>query len=210
VTQWPAARAIAAPVEADLGGTDILVNNAGVSRMTRFLDLDEAEWDRVMNINLKGVFLTCRAVLPGMVERKRGGHVINIRSVLSKLGEPNFSHYAASKFGVLGLTQSIAQEMAQYDITANTVRPGESCIRHSGTGFSSKPLRSRPTEPRVFPTPTCRINCPARRPGPRRGRYQCRMRRAGRRAAFLTRLRGRPPECLQSYAAGSCSRRSQV
>jgi NAD(P)-dependent dehydrogenase (short-subunit alcohol dehydrogenase family) len=66
-----------------------------------------------MNINLKGVFLTCRAVLPGMVERKRGGHVINIRSVLSKLGEPNFSHYAASKFGVLGLTQSIAQEMAQ-------------------------------------------------------------------------------------------------
>jgi NAD(P)-dependent dehydrogenase (short-subunit alcohol dehydrogenase family) len=92
--------------------------------MTRFLDLDEAEWDRVMNINLKGVFLTCRAVLPGMVERKRGGHVINIRSVLNKLGEPNFSHYAASKFGVLGLTQSIAKVMAQYDIIAKTIRPG--------------------------------------------------------------------------------------
>jgi NAD(P)-dependent dehydrogenase (short-subunit alcohol dehydrogenase family) len=124
VRRWEAAQRIAAAVDSDLGGVDILVNNAGVSKIVPFLDLDEAEWDRLMNINLKGVFLTCRAVLPGMVKRKRGGRVINMGSVLSKLGEANFAHYAASKFGVLGLTQTISAEMARHGITANTVCPG--------------------------------------------------------------------------------------
>lgn len=124
VTKWEEARSIAAAVESDCGGTDILVNNAGVSRLVTFLEIDEAEWDRTMNINLKGVYLTCRAVLPGMIQRKRGGRVINIGSIMSKQGEANFSHYAASKFAVLGLTQAIAQEMAKHDITANTVCPG--------------------------------------------------------------------------------------
>jgi meso-butanediol dehydrogenase / (S,S)-butanediol dehydrogenase / diacetyl reductase len=108
----------------ELGGVDILVNNAGVSRLIQFLDIDEKEWDRLMNINLKGVFNTCRAILPGMVARGRGGRVINLGSILSKFGEENFSHYAASKFAVLGLTQAIASEMAHHNITANTVCPG--------------------------------------------------------------------------------------
>ena len=124
VRRWDAAQKVAAAVDADLGGIDILVNNAGVSKIVPFLDLDEAEWDRLMDINLKGVFLTCRAVLPGMIARKRGGRVINMGSVLSKLGEPNFAHYAASKFGVLGLTQAISAEVARHGITANTVCPG--------------------------------------------------------------------------------------
>lgn len=123
VTSWAAAQQVTAAVERDLGGIGILVNNAGVSRVSQFLDIDEAEWDRVITINLKGVYLTCRAVLPGMVMRQYG-RVVNLGSILSKIGEENFSHYAASKFGVLGLTQAIAAEMAKHGITANTVCPG--------------------------------------------------------------------------------------
>jgi len=117
------ARRVVGAVEAQLGGIDILVNNAGVSRLVQFLDLDEAEWDRLMNINLKGVFLSCSTVLPGMVARGYG-RIVNLGSILSKIGEENFSHYSASKFAVLGLTQAIAAEMAKHGITANTVCPG--------------------------------------------------------------------------------------
>src|SRR5439155_22435523 len=86
-------------------------------------DLPEAEWDRVVTVNLKGVFTTCRAVLPGMVER-RSGRVVNIASILGKTGEQGFAHYSASKFGVIGLTQTIAAEMAAHGITVNSVCPG--------------------------------------------------------------------------------------
>lgn len=112
-----------ATIETNLGPVQILVNNAGVSHFTAFLDMSEEEWDQVLTINLKGVFLTCRAVLPAMAARK-SGKIVNMASILAKLGEPNFAHYSASKFGVLGLTQSIAAEFASYNITANCVCPG--------------------------------------------------------------------------------------
>jgi NAD(P)-dependent dehydrogenase (short-subunit alcohol dehydrogenase family) len=123
VTKWQAALDVVAQVEADLGPIDILVNNAGVSSVVPFLVLDEAEWDRVLEINLKGTFVTCRAVLPGMVARKQG-RVVNMSSILGKAGEANFAHYSASKFGVIGLSQSLAAEMAPHGITVNTVCPG--------------------------------------------------------------------------------------
>jgi NAD(P)-dependent dehydrogenase (short-subunit alcohol dehydrogenase family) len=123
VTRWDETQRVVAEIEAAFGRIDILVNNAGVSRFVSFLEIDEAEWDRVVDINLKGVFLTCRAVLPGMIKR-RYGRVVNMGSILSKMGEAQFSHYSASKFGVLGLTQAIASEVAQHDVTANTVCPG--------------------------------------------------------------------------------------
>jgi meso-butanediol dehydrogenase / (S,S)-butanediol dehydrogenase / diacetyl reductase len=123
VTNWVEAQAVVEQTEARLGPIAVLVCNAGVSRSVPILDLEEKEWDRVLDINLKGVYLSCRAVLPGMTAR-RYGRIINMGSVLSKFGEPNFSHYAASKFGVLGLTQAIAGEVAPFDITANTVCPG--------------------------------------------------------------------------------------
>jgi NAD(P)-dependent dehydrogenase (short-subunit alcohol dehydrogenase family) len=123
VTSWDGARQVVRDVEGELGPIGVLVNNAGVSRRVVFLDLPEAEWDRVVAVNLKGVFNTCRAVLPGMVER-RSGRVVNIASILGKTGEEGFAHYAASKFGVIGLTQTVAAEMAPYGITANAVCPG--------------------------------------------------------------------------------------
>lgn len=123
VTQAASVADTVAAIERDLGPIAILVNNAGVSHFTAFLDMSEAEWDQVLTVNLKGVFLTCRAVLPGMAAR-RAGRIVNMSSILGKLGEPNFVHYAASKFGVLGLTQSLAAEFAAFDITANCVCPG--------------------------------------------------------------------------------------
>lgn len=123
VTSWEGAHNLFNKVEDEVGPVAILVNNAGVSSRASFLDLDEREWDRMMNVNLKGTFFTCRAVAPFMIKRRQG-RIINIGSVLSKQGEAMFAHYAASKFGVLGFTQSVAAELAAYDITANTVCPG--------------------------------------------------------------------------------------
>jgi NAD(P)-dependent dehydrogenase (short-subunit alcohol dehydrogenase family) len=105
------------------GQLDILVNNAGVSRSVPFVDIDEAEWDRVFAVNVKGVYLACRAVVPHMMER-RSGKIVNISSMVGKEAIPLFVHYSASKFAVLGLTQGLAKEMAPYDVNVNAVCPG--------------------------------------------------------------------------------------
>jgi meso-butanediol dehydrogenase/(S,S)-butanediol dehydrogenase/diacetyl reductase len=105
------------------GQLDILVNNAGVSRSLPFVDIDEREWDRVFAVNVKGVYLACRAVVPHMMER-RYGKIVNISSMVGKEAIPLFVHYSASKFAVLGLTQGLAKEMAPYDVNVNAVCPG--------------------------------------------------------------------------------------
>ena len=102
---------------------DVLVNNAGVSKSLPFHELDEKEWDRVNDVNAKGVFLCCRAVVPHMMER-RSGRIINISSMAGKEAFPLFVHYCASKFAVIGLTQGLAKELAGYDINVNAVCPG--------------------------------------------------------------------------------------
>jgi NAD(P)-dependent dehydrogenase (short-subunit alcohol dehydrogenase family) len=102
---------------------DILVNNAGVSKSVRFVDIDESEWDRVFDINVKGVFFACKAVVPHMVER-RYGKIINISSMVGKEAIPLFVHYSASKFAVIGITQGLAKELAEHDINVNAVCPG--------------------------------------------------------------------------------------
>jgi meso-butanediol dehydrogenase / (S,S)-butanediol dehydrogenase / diacetyl reductase len=105
------------------GRLDILVNNAGVSRSLPFVDIDEAEWDRVFDVNVKGVYLACRAVVPHMMQR-RSGKIVNISSMVGKEAIPLFVHYSASKFAVLGLTQGLAKEMAPHDVNVNAVCPG--------------------------------------------------------------------------------------
>jgi NAD(P)-dependent dehydrogenase (short-subunit alcohol dehydrogenase family) len=105
------------------GKIDILVNNAGVSRNIKFVDINPEEWDRVFNLNTKGLYLITRAILPHMMQR-RYGKIINISSMVGKEGIPDFSHYCASKFAVIGLTQSLAKEYAEYDLNINAVCPG--------------------------------------------------------------------------------------
>ena len=119
-------RSIAALVDAAIerdGRIDILVNNAGVSKSLPFVEIDEAEWDRVFDINVKGVFLVCRAVVPHMIER-RAGKIVNVASMVGKEAIPLFVHYSASKFAVIGITQGLAKELAEYDINVNAVCPG--------------------------------------------------------------------------------------
>ena len=104
-------------------GPDILVNNAGIAESATLIQTDDELWHRHLNINLSGTFYCTRAALPSMVE-KRWGRIINVASIAGKMGAPYISAYAASKHGVLGLTRSVAHEVATLGITANAICPG--------------------------------------------------------------------------------------
>ena len=102
---------------------DILVNNAGIARDRLLLRMQDADWDAVLNTNLRGAFLCTRAVLRGMV-RQRSGRIISISSVSGIAGNAGQSNYAAAKAGLIGFTRSVAREVASRSITANVVAPG--------------------------------------------------------------------------------------
>ena len=106
------------------GRVDILVNVAGLSTLTPLEDLEEDEWDRVLAVNLKGVYLCARAVLPAMMEQ-RYGRIVSVASIAGRYGRAQMSAaYSASKAGVLGFTRSIAKRYGEYGITANAIAPG--------------------------------------------------------------------------------------
>lgn len=105
------------------GRIDILVNNAGVSSMAPMVELEEKDWDFNMDINAKGQFLCSRAVAKHMI-KQRSGKIINNASLAAKRGALFLGHYSASKFAVLGLTYTMAIELAPYNITVNAVCPG--------------------------------------------------------------------------------------
>jgi meso-butanediol dehydrogenase / (S,S)-butanediol dehydrogenase / diacetyl reductase len=123
VTSWASCRDVVARVLDEHGRIDVLVNNAGVSRSVPFHELDEAEWTRVHDVNAKGVFLCCRAVVEHMMGR-RAGCIVNISSMVGKEAIPFFVHYSASKFAVIGLTQGLAKELAPFGVRVNAVCPG--------------------------------------------------------------------------------------
>jgi meso-butanediol dehydrogenase/(S,S)-butanediol dehydrogenase/diacetyl reductase len=123
VTSWDQVQAMVETVARQLGPVDILCNNAGVIDAALVVDTTEAQWDAMMDVNVKGVFLCCKAVLPGMIERRRG-RIVSTASIAGKRGHPRVAAYCASKFAVVGFTQSLAHEVARHDITVNAVCPG--------------------------------------------------------------------------------------
>jgi 3-oxoacyl-[acyl-carrier protein] reductase len=117
------ALAAVASVESALGPVDILINNAGITRDGLALTMTESDWDAVLSVNLKGAFLMSKAVLRGMIKRRRGS-IVNISSVVGRRGNAGQANYSAAKAGLLGLTKTLAKEVASRNVRVNAVAPG--------------------------------------------------------------------------------------
>ena len=109
-------------INSDLGSIDILINNAGIAKFGGFLDLTPEEWEKIIRVNLMGVYNVTRAVLPDMIERK-SGDIVNISSTAGQKGAPVTSAYSASKFAVLGLTESLMLEVRKHNIRVTALTP---------------------------------------------------------------------------------------
>jgi len=116
-------RALAKTVHAAYGALDVLVNNAGIGAAGRFLDTSIPTWDRVWNVNVKGVMLGCKLFLPPMIERRRG-HVVNVASMAGYFASPEMPVYAASKSAVLGFSESLRADLADRGIGVSAICPG--------------------------------------------------------------------------------------
>ena len=123
VGAFPAVEQAIAETEKALGPVDILVNNAGITRDNLLLRMTEAEWAEVLQANLTGAFNTPRAVLKGMMKRRRG-RIINIASVVGLAGNKGQANYAASKAGLIGFTKSVSKEYGSRNILVNAIAPG--------------------------------------------------------------------------------------
>lgn len=112
-----------AKVQAELGTPAVLVNNAGITRDGLILRMKDEDWDRVLDVNLKGAFLCIRAVTKSMM-KARYGRIVNVSSVIGQSGQAGQANYAASKAGLFGLTMSVAKELGSRGITCNAIAPG--------------------------------------------------------------------------------------
>ncbi len=146
VSSRAAVAEMARTVEDKFGRIDILVNSAAVIVTAPMVEIREEDWDRLLDVNLKGTFLCCQAVAPFMISR-RYGKIVNFFSSGAKYGSPNSTAYAATKFGVWGFTLSLAVELAPYGINANCVSPGVTTTEMIKNVFAAKAaLAGRPVE----------------------------------------------------------------
>ena len=122
VADGEAVGAAVAQARAALGPIQILINNAGITASVKFTDTDDETWERIMRVNATGPFFCCRAVVPDMIARK-WGRIVNIASIAALAGLPYSAGYSASKHALLGLTRSLALELARHNITANALCP---------------------------------------------------------------------------------------
>jgi NAD(P)-dependent dehydrogenase (short-subunit alcohol dehydrogenase family) len=116
-------RLVGAAVDA-LGGLDLLVNNAGILKRTPFIDIEEREWDAILDTNLKGYFLVGQAAARHMIDRGAGGAIVNVSSAGQLVAAPNLTHYCVAKAGIEMLTKQMALELAPHKIRVNAVCPG--------------------------------------------------------------------------------------
>jgi 3-oxoacyl-[acyl-carrier protein] reductase len=134
-----------------IGPVDILVNAAGLGIFAPVVDFKDEDFETVIETNLRGIFFTCRYVLPSMIERKRG-HIINIASIAGKVGSATRAVYCASKFGVVGFTESLAEEVRQHGVRASVICPGS-----TDTGFSSKETAGKVRERMLGPADVAHV-----------------------------------------------------
>jgi 3-oxoacyl-[acyl-carrier protein] reductase len=139
------------------GTIDVLINNASLMSVLprrSWLEIPVEEWDRVMAVNLRGMFLSCRAVFPAMQARKRG-KIVNISSSRFFEGTPNRLHYTTSKAGVIGFTRALARELGEFGITVNAVAPGatlsETQVQSSSGNYLASRIEGRALERAQYP-----------------------------------------------------------
>ena len=123
VSRFDQAHSLIEGAIAALGGIDILVNNAGTTRDVLLMQMTEADWDAVIDTNLKSVFNCCKAAIRPMLRARKGGRIINISSVAGLVGQVGQVNYAASKAGMIGFTYALAKEVASRQITVNAIAP---------------------------------------------------------------------------------------
>jgi len=142
VSQFSAVEALVGETLQNLGRLDIVVNNSGVAKVAPLAELAPADWQRVIDTNLTGVFNCCRAAAPHLIAQK-SGKVINVTSVLAEAGLPGYVAYAASKGGVISLTKALAVEWARYNIQVNALAPGWFVTPMNAEAFADPRIRER-------------------------------------------------------------------
>ena len=142
VSQRADVEAMVATVVKELGAPDVVINNAGVFPRSTFLEMQESEWDLVLNVNLKGSFLAAQAGARAMVAAGKAGAIVNISSSAVR-GDPRGVHYSASKAGIIGLTRAMALALAPHRIRVNAIAPGTTDTAQPRYGNTEEQLAAR-------------------------------------------------------------------